>query len=576
MAIIENTYVGDGSTVLYSFTFPYIETTDIKVSLDGVDTTAYSLANATTVEFDAAPAVSVAIRIYRSTSADASQATFYPGSSIRAADLNDNFTQLLHVAQESNAFALAASEYAGSISGDAAEALATADGAEATALAAEATANGIAGTASDALDAASEALSTSNGIAGTANSALVAAGDAAADAAAAVITANAAEATANGIAGDASAALSTANAAASDASTALSTANAIASTANAAMPKSGGTFTGDIKVPSINGGPISGARNRIINGDMRIDQRNAGASVTPTDGQYSVDRWKCLRSQASKYSVQQNAGAVTPPGRFDNYLGVTSLSAYSSISTDYFGISQVIEGFNSADLTFGTASALTVTLSFWARSSLTGTFGGSLRNSGNNRSYVFSYQINAANTWEFKQITITGDTTGSWAIGNGTGINLWFDLGSGSNSTAAAGSWVAAGNLRPTGSVSVVGTNAATFYITGVQLEAGTIATPFERRSHGQELALCQRYYEVGDGWVGGYAGGNGAGVFCHIPWKVTKRATPTLSYAIGTTANVSVFDIRNASTHGANWYSSGSAAGQTSWGGTWTASIEL
>ena len=111
---------------------------------------------------------------------------------------------------------------------------------------------------------------------------------------------------------------------------------------------------------------------------------------------------------------------------------------------------------------------------------------------------------------------------------------------------------------------------------TEIQLELGEVATPYERRSYGQELALCQRYYEVGDGSSGGYAVGAGAAVFCHIPWKVTKRATPTLTYAVGTTTNVSTFDIRDASTHGANWYSSGSAAGQTSWTGTWTASIEL
>jgi hypothetical protein len=239
-----------------------------------------------------------------------------------------------------------------------------------------------------------------------------------------------------------------------------------------------------------------GMRNRIINGAMAIDQRNAGASITPLDAQYSVDRWGCYRSQASKYSVQQNAGAVTPPAGFTNYLGATSLSAYSSVAADYFGLAQSVEGLNFGDLAFGTANAKTVTLSFWVRSSLTGTHGGSLRNSANNRTFCFSYSVAAANTWEFKTITVPGDTTGTWLTTNGVGLNVWFDLGSGSTATGTAGAWNASNVIRPTGSVSVVGTNGATWQITGVQLEAGSVATPFERRPYGTELQLCSRYYQ--------------------------------------------------------------------------------
>ncbi len=245
------------------------------------------------------------------------------------------------------------------------------------------------------------------------------------------------------------------------------------------------------------GGALS-FRNRIINGDMRIDQRNAGASITPLDGQYSVDRWACFRAQASKYSVQQNAGAVTPPTGFTNYLGVTSLSAYSSVAADYFGIVQNIEGLNVADFGWGSASAKAVTLSFWVRSSLTGTLSGALRNAGNTRVYLFTYTVAAANTWEYKTITIPGDTAGTWLATNGLGINVWFDLGSGSNLTGTPGGWGSASAIRATGSVSLVGTNAATFYLTGVQLEVGPVATPFERRPFGMELALCQRYFERG------------------------------------------------------------------------------
>lgn len=237
-------------------------------------------------------------------------------------------------------------------------------------------------------------------------------------------------------------------------------------------------------------------KNRIINGAMVIDQRNAGASVTPTDGSYGLDRWRFGLTQASKITAQQNAGSVTPPVNFSNYLGITSSSAYSVVSGDIFMISQRIEGFNTSDLNWGTANAQTVTLSFWVRSSLTGTFGGSFINSAGNRSYPFTYTISSTNTWEQKTITIAGDTTGTW-IGstNGIGIQVNFGLGMGSTYSGTAGSWASAAYYSATGATSVVGTNGATFYITGVQLEIGSTATPFERRMITTELQLCQRYY---------------------------------------------------------------------------------
>jgi hypothetical protein len=236
-------------------------------------------------------------------------------------------------------------------------------------------------------------------------------------------------------------------------------------------------------------------RNRIINGAMVIDQRNAGASVTPTtDATYTLDRWKARLSVTSRFSVQQNAGSVTPPAGFTNYLGVTSLAATSLGPTDFYTIQQDIEGFNTADLAWGTANARTVTLSFWVRSSLTGTFGGALINSAFSRSYPFSYTISAANTWEQKSITIVGETTGTWLTTNGIGVQVVFSLGMGSTYSATAGSWTSSTILSATGATSVVGTNGATFYITGVQLEQNTSATPFERRLYNQELANCQRY----------------------------------------------------------------------------------
>jgi hypothetical protein len=238
-----------------------------------------------------------------------------------------------------------------------------------------------------------------------------------------------------------------------------------------------------------------GFRNRILNGGMVIDQRNAGASVTPANGNYTLDRWQYEASQASKFTVQRNAGSVTPPAGFTNYLGMTVASAVSVGASDYFILEQRIEGLNVADLAWGTASASSITLSFWVRSSLTGTFSGGLANSAYNRAYVFSYSISSANTWEQKTITVPGDTTGTWLTDNGIGIQLRFSLGAGSTYSASAGSWGTTAAWNVTGGVSVVGTNGATFYITGVQLEAGTVASPFERRDYGRELMMAQRYY---------------------------------------------------------------------------------
>jgi hypothetical protein len=275
-----------------------------------------------------------------------------------------------------------------------------------------------------------------------------------------------------------------------------------------------------------------GFKNRIINSAMVIDQRNAGASVTPGNGQYTLDRFGSICSVGSKYSVRQNApslGSVTPPSGFTNYLGVTSLSAYSVGAAEVFSQYQVIEGFNIADLAWGTASAATVTLSFWVRSSLTGTFGGSLQNSGSTRNYPFSYTISAANTWEQKSITIAGDTSGTWLTNNGQGIILTFGLGVGSTYSGTAGAWAAGEKYSATGATSVVGTNGATFYITGVQLEKGSTATSFDYRPYGTELALCQRYYEViGAGTSGGTRAGNT--FVSSIRFLVPKRASPTMS----------------------------------------------
>jgi hypothetical protein len=295
-----------------------------------------------------------------------------------------------------------------------------------------------------------------------------------------------------------------------------------------------GTVNADVIGTSVVGsnlgaGNASIMKNRIINGAMVISQYNGTSSVTPTAAAYTLDRWQAIITQASKFSVQQNAGSVTPPAGFKNYLGVTSLAATSLGATDYYTISQKIEGFNTADLAWGSADAKTVTVSFWVRSSLTGTFGFVLRNAAGNRVYPASYTISSANTWEQKSVTIAGDTTGTWATDNTIGIELDFGLGVGSTYSNTAGTWTT-GGIGTTGAVSVVGTNAATWYLTGVQLEVGSSATGFEYRQYQQELALCQRYYWLyQNGGLGSTATaaivGNGI-----VRMPVTMRTQPTLS----------------------------------------------
>ena len=303
---------------------------------------------------------------------------------------------------------------------------------------------------------------------------------------------------------------------------------------------------------SLGAGNATRFKNRIINGDMRIDQRNAGASVTPTDGQYTLDRYTFGVSQASKLTTQQNAGSVTPPVGFSNYLGVTSSAATSLGSTDYFVIQQKIEGFNTADLGFGTANAKTITLSFWVRSSLTGTFGGSLKNSAGNRSYPFTYTITTANTWEYETITIAGDTSGTW-IGatNGVGIAVNFGLGIGTTYSGTAGSWSANNYLSATGATSVVGTSGATFYITGVQLEVGSSATGFEYVDYGTQLAMCQRYCQkTPQTDIEGYTV-TAANNLLNFKLFVEMRTTPTITtqptFTLGNLSGASISALGNS-----------------------------
>jgi hypothetical protein len=239
---------------------------------------------------------------------------------------------------------------------------------------------------------------------------------------------------------------------------------------------------------------LYGFRNRIINGDMRIDQRNAGAAVTAA-GNFPVDRFNViLSSDTAGFSAQQDSSA---PSGFSNSTKITITATDNFTGVENLSFTQRIEGYNIADLAWGTASAQPVTVSFWARSSVTGTHGGVIRNSVIDRSYPFSYTISSADTWEYKTIVVDGETSGSWGNSNDFGLMLRFCLGAGSDRLGTAGVWANSSLFGTTGQVNLAATNGATFYITGVQLEAGTVATPFERRPYGTELALCQRYLPV-------------------------------------------------------------------------------
>ena len=313
-----------------------------------------------------------------------------------------------------------------------------------------------------------------------------------------------------------------------------------------------------------------GFKNRIINGAMVIDQRNAGASVAISTTIYCPDRYQIRLVAGSGHTAQQ---VTTAPTGFNNSLKITVGTGASPTATQNGFIYQGIEGYNMADLGWGTANAKTITVSFWVNSSVTGTYGFVLANNAGNRAYVTSYTINSANTWEYKTITIAGDTSGTWETTNNLGIQVIFDIGQGSTrSYSASTSWQANDALGLSGGTKLVATSGATFYITGVQLEVGSTATSFDTRSYTTELQLCQRYYTFSPYGTtsypstGGYARG-------YSSFKVTMRTTPTIAFvdlgsggsSIGSSAYVDGLS---------NTYGSLTAAGAGTY--SWTANAEL
>jgi hypothetical protein len=281
-----------------------------------------------------------------------------------------------------------------------------------------------------------------------------------------------------------------------------------------------------------------GFKNRIINGAMVIDQRNAGASVSISAAAYTLDRMYSLANGGGVYTVQQSSTVPSTTG-FRTSAAYTVTTADASIAAgDYYGFDERIEGYNVSDLNFGNAGATPFTVSFWVRSSVTGTYSVAFFNSAADRSYVTTYTVSAANTWEQKTITVTPDTSGTWLTTNGIGVVVRFGLGCGSTyTTSTLNAWQAGLYFNANTATNWIATNGATFYITGVQLEKGSTATSFDYRPYGTELALCQRYYTTGTLYFEYQPAVTGAAAGTANNFPVTMRSSATVTF--GTFTNV-------------------------------------
>jgi hypothetical protein len=317
---------------------------------------------------------------------------------------------------------------------------------------------------------------------------------------------------------------------------------------------------------------ISGFKNRIINGQMVLDQRNAGASVSvgTATGTYTLDRWRVYHDTAITSNITAQQSTTVPTIGYINSQILTNGTAATAAAGDVNVIQQRVEGLNVADLNFGSSTAATVTLSFWVRSSLTGTFGVTLANSAQNRSYVSTYTISVANTWEQKTVTVAGDQSGTWLTTSGIGLIASWDLGSGTSLNTTAGAWQAGQYFRTSACTSFIGTTGATFYITGVQLEKGSTATSFDYRPYGTELQLCQRYYYPvrGSGQFADVVGTTTDNMFFGTSFPVEMRATPTMTgvltalivsnFSTAYTASGGAYSFNGTNTQGVNVRKSG------------------
>ncbi len=273
-------------------------------------------------------------------------------------------------------------------------------------------------------------------------------------------------------------------------------------------------------------------KNKIINGNMLIAQRGTSGTAGAAGGYHACDRWKAWEASDGAATVSQETDG--PTGQFTKCLKYNITTADSSITASQFGmVRQMIEGHNIVDLGFGTASAQSVTISFWVKSSLTGSHGAALNNGNEDRSYPFAYTVSVANTWEYKTVTIAGDTSGTWDTDNTAGMIITFGLGTGTTYQGTADAWQAGNKFQPSGTIQNIGT-ISNWNVTGVQLEAGVNATDFENLQYGQQFALCQRYYQVHDQSVNAYYN---AGII-GFPFNTVMRASPTLTLSYSGTAN--------------------------------------
>ena len=332
--------------------------------------------------------------------------------------------------------------------------------------------------------------------------------------------------------------------------------------------------TASTTVSSVNGGALAGMRNRIINGGMDIAQRGTSFAAI-ANATYSMDRWQWAQDGAMVCTVSQSTDV--PNNTFQSSYKVDVTTVDSSIAAgDYAVIVQQIEGYNVRDL-IGT----TFTLSFWVKSPKTGVHCAQVKNGAVDRTFVKEYTIVAANTWEYKTLTVSGGliTAGTWNWTNGIGLNVAFALAAGSTFQTTADAWQTGNFVATANQVNVMDNTANDFFITGVQLEPGAVATPFERRIFGQELALCQRYFEISQSNLSLFSGNVTSGSLYQalVGFKQTKRASPTITLThVAAEAFPVTVGATNVGTGGFNEDRTANGTGRGGFLSSWTASAEL
>ena len=278
----------------------------------------------------------------------------------------------------------------------------------------------------------------------------------------------------------------------------------------------------------------TGRKNLVINGAMTVAQRVGTTSTVANNYDATPDR---IRQEAYGDATASWQQVTDAPVGFKNSLKVTCAGTALPSAGNTLRLMTGLEGQDIAHLEYGTAQAKNATLSFYVKASETGIYSTALVNiapSGNivsnvNRSHIKTYTIDSANTWEYKTLTFSGCPDGTWGSSNSNGITIVFDLGSGSNHQGAKDSWLTTSDTFAAGQVSLGDSNGGSWQMTGLQLELGSVATDFEHRSYGEELALCERYYEVTQGGTTEYAETTG-NYLVSVPFRVKKRASPTLT----------------------------------------------